>query len=58
VGGLLFSTVVSLVFLPTIYTWLDAMRSWPHHMARWLGIAARYVAKALYWPVRKILRTT
>lgn len=29
VGGLLFSTVVSLVFLPTIYVWLDAMRAWP-----------------------------
>ncbi len=29
VGGLLFSTFVSLVLLPTIYTWLDIMRHWP-----------------------------
>lgn len=40
VGGLLFSTVVSLVFLPTIYTWLDAMRAWPGKvmsLVRWIG---------------------
>ena len=29
VGGLLFSTFVSLVLLPTIYTWLDVIRHWP-----------------------------
>jgi len=29
VGGLLFSTVVSLIFLPTIYLWLDVVRHWP-----------------------------
>jgi len=45
VGGLLFSTVVSLVFLPTIYTWLDAMRSWPRHMANGLGVAGRFVGR-------------
>lgn len=54
VGGLLFSTVVSLVFLPTIYTWLDAMRSWPQHMARWIGVAMNYLGKWLFWPWRKI----
>jgi protein-S-isoprenylcysteine O-methyltransferase Ste14 len=55
VGGLLFSTVVSLVFLPTIYTWLDAMRSWPHHMGRWLGIGFRWLGGLLAWPARKLL---
>ncbi|MDZ4730583.1 MAG: efflux RND transporter permease subunit [Xanthomonadales bacterium] len=54
VGGLLFSTVVSLVFLPTIYTWLDAMRSWPQHMARWIAVAMNYLGKWLFWPWRKI----
>ena len=29
VGGLLFSTFVSLVLLPTIYTGLDVIRHWP-----------------------------
>lgn len=28
VGGLLFSTVVSMVVLPTFYVWLDDMRNW------------------------------
>ncbi len=54
VGGLLFSTIVSLVFLPTIYTWLDAMRSWPAPISRGLGIGSRYFGKALLWPWRKI----
>ncbi len=54
VGGLLFSTIVSLVFLPTIYVWLDAMRSWPGHIGRWLGIGRRYAAQALLWPVRRV----
>ncbi len=37
VGGLLFSTFVSLVLLPTIYTWLDVMRHWPKKLFGWLG---------------------
>ena len=37
VGGLLFSTVVSLLFLPTIYMWLDVMRHWPARFFHWLG---------------------
>jgi len=37
VGGLLFSTFVSLVLLPTIYTWLDVMRHWPRKLFNWLG---------------------
>jgi len=53
VGGLLFSTVVSLVFLPTIYVWLDAMRSWPRHMAHGLGIARRYAGRKLASPFRR-----
>jgi len=28
VGGLAFSTVVSLLFLPTVYAWFDDMRNW------------------------------
>jgi HAE1 family hydrophobic/amphiphilic exporter-1 len=54
VGGLLFSTVVSLVFLPTIYVWLDAMRSWPPHIGRWLGFGSVYVGRVLLWPLRKM----
>jgi HAE1 family hydrophobic/amphiphilic exporter-1 len=34
VGGLLFSTFVSLVLLPTIYTWLDIIRHWPAVLGR------------------------
>jgi HAE1 family hydrophobic/amphiphilic exporter-1 len=37
VGGLLFSTFVSLVLLPTIYTWLDVIRHWPRKLFSWLG---------------------
>ena len=37
VGGLLFSTFVSLVLLPTIYTWLDVIRRWPRKLFSWLG---------------------
>jgi len=37
VGGLLFSTFVSLVLLPTIYTWLDVMRHWPRKFFAWMG---------------------
>jgi HAE1 family hydrophobic/amphiphilic exporter-1 len=40
VGGLLFSTVVSLVFLPSIYLWLDAMRQWPRRL--WHFVAATF----------------
>jgi hypothetical protein len=58
VGGRLFSTVVSLLFLPTIYVWLDSMRSWPQHIARWIGWAFRYLAKGLAWPLRKWLGKT
>jgi HAE1 family hydrophobic/amphiphilic exporter-1 len=36
VGGLLFSTFVSLILLPTIYTWLDVIRHWPAAFGRWL----------------------
>jgi hypothetical protein len=34
VGGLLFSTVVSLVFLPTIYIWLDRLPDFSKKMAK------------------------
>ncbi len=34
VGGLLFSTVVSLVFLPTIYVWMDALPRLPGRVLR------------------------
>ncbi len=37
VGGLLFSTFVSLVLLPTIYTWLDVIRHWPRKLFSWLA---------------------
>jgi len=37
VGGLLFSTFVSLVLLPTIYSWLDVIRHWPRKLFTWLG---------------------
>ncbi len=41
VGGLLFSTVVSLIFLPTIYLWMDAIGHWPrrvfNRLSRWMS---------------------
>ncbi|MGB0513485.1 MAG: efflux RND transporter permease subunit, partial [Wenzhouxiangellaceae bacterium] len=37
VGGLLFSTVVSLIFLPTIYMWLDVVRHWPRRVWQFLA---------------------
>jgi HAE1 family hydrophobic/amphiphilic exporter-1 len=37
VGGLLFSTFVSLVLLPTIYSWLDIIRHWPGKLLKFLG---------------------
>jgi HAE1 family hydrophobic/amphiphilic exporter-1 len=45
VGGLLFSTFVSLVFLPTIYTWLDAMRAWPGKVGNGVRWAARKIRR-------------
>lgn len=36
VGGLLFSTVVSLVFLPSIYNWLDYLRHVPRRLFTWI----------------------
>ena len=51
VGGLLFSTIVSLVFLPTIYTGLDAMRPWPATAARWLFPRVRASVRFLLRPL-------
>jgi HAE1 family hydrophobic/amphiphilic exporter-1 len=56
VGGLLFSTFVSLVLLPTIYTWLDIIRHWPRKLFVWLGRLLKPVFSGLAWPVRKVLR--
>jgi len=55
VGGLLFSTFVSLVLLPTLYTWLDIIRHWPAALGRLLmrgmrfiwGIAGRVLTRPL-----------
>jgi HAE1 family hydrophobic/amphiphilic exporter-1 len=57
VGGLLFSTFVSLLFLPTIYMWLDIVRHWPKKFFNWLGRKMAPVGYALTWPVRKLRRT-
>ena len=46
VGGLLFSTFVSLVLLPTIYTWLDIIRHWPAALGRALMRWATSLARA------------
>jgi HAE1 family hydrophobic/amphiphilic exporter-1 len=56
VGGLLFSTFVSLVFLPTIYTGLDVMRHWPAKLGHWLKPAFVFLGRALAWPVRRLVR--
>ena len=56
VGGLLFSTFVSLVLLPTIYSWLDIIRYWPGKLLKILQRWFRPVVSGLAWPVRKILR--
>ena len=56
VGGLLFSTVVSLVFLPTIYTGLDVMRAWPAKVSAWLRPGLRAVGYFLSWPLRRLFR--
>ena len=55
VGGLLFSTFVSLVLLPTIYSWLDIIRHWPRKLLKLLQRWLKPVAHGLAWPVRKIL---
>jgi len=53
VGGLLFSTVVSLIFLPTVYLWLDIVRHWPRRAWRFM---ARAISRLVNWrPLR--LRT-
>ena len=57
VGGLLFSTFVSLVLLPTIYTWLDIIRHWPRKLVRFLSRSLKPVFKSLAWPVRKLIRS-
>lgn len=56
VGGLLFSTIVSLVFLPTIYTGLDAMRAWPRRCAHGILVASRAAGRFFSWPLRRLLR--
>jgi HAE1 family hydrophobic/amphiphilic exporter-1 len=56
VGGLLFSTVVSLVFLPTIYTGLDAMRAWPPKIAGFLKARLLAGGRLLVKPARRVLR--
>jgi HAE1 family hydrophobic/amphiphilic exporter-1 len=45
VGGLLFSTFVSLILLPTIYTWLDIIRHWPAALGRFLLRLLRAVGR-------------
>jgi HAE1 family hydrophobic/amphiphilic exporter-1 len=53
VGGLLFSTFVSLILLPTIYTWLDVMRGWPVAVARFLARWARGLGRLLAGTVHR-----
>jgi len=57
VGGLLFSTFVSLVLLPTIYTWLDIIRHWPRKLVRFLSRSLKPVFNGLARPVRKLIRS-
>jgi HAE1 family hydrophobic/amphiphilic exporter-1 len=47
VGGLLFSTFVSLVLLPTIYSWLDIIRHWPAAFGRLCMRGLRSAGRAL-----------
>ena len=47
---------VSLVLLPTIYSWLDIIRHWPRKLVVWLARLMRPVFSGLAWPVRKVLR--
>jgi HAE1 family hydrophobic/amphiphilic exporter-1 len=55
VGGLLFSTFVSLILLPTIYTWLDIIRHWPAAVGRALLRALKAAARWLTGTVRRPL---
>ena len=57
VGGLLFSTFVSLILLPTIYTWLDIVRHWPRKLFQLLRRWLRPVGRGLAWPVRRWTRS-
>lgn len=56
VGGLLFSTVVSLVFLPTIYAGLDGMRPWPAKAGHGLKVGFVWLGRRLAWPLRRAFR--
>ncbi|MGD8578929.1 MAG: efflux RND transporter permease subunit [Lysobacterales bacterium] len=53
VGGLLFSTFVSLILLPTIYTWLDIVRNWPRALARFVAAGFRIIGARLPWRSRR-----
>jgi HAE1 family hydrophobic/amphiphilic exporter-1 len=53
VGGLLFSTFVSLLFLPTIYMWLDVVRHWPGKFFHWSGAK---LSTAIHWMARPVRR--
>ncbi len=57
VGGLLFSTFVSLLFLPTIYMWLDVVRHWPRKVFHWTGRFVARAARLLWWPLRWLPRS-
>ena len=52
VGGLIFSTFVSLVLLPTIYSWLDVIRHWPRKLFRWVGRRLSALVRRQPRPVR------
>jgi len=56
VGGLLFSTFVSLVLLPTIYTWLDIVRHWPAAFGRLLLRGLHRLGGPLQRLLRRLLR--
>jgi HAE1 family hydrophobic/amphiphilic exporter-1 len=55
VGGLLFSTFVSLILLPTLYTWLDVMRSWPHAVGRLFAKTGRSLGRRVAGVARQPL---
>lgn len=52
VGGLLFSTFVSLVLLPTIYTWLDVIRHWPAALWRALKRVPGFIGRPFLKPLK------
>ena len=52
VGGLLFSTFVSLVLLPTIYSWLDIIRHWPRKLWNVLMRLLKRAVGVIVKPVR------